>query len=312
MKEYIIKRLALGVVLVVAVSFLVFSLMYMMPGDPIDIMISDRVSEETKAEMAHKYGYDLPFFTQYFNWVKGVCHLDFGTSARYRQPVWSLLGARIPYSLRLCSLSLLVEMLFALPLGLLCAVKKDSWIDKFCVNVSLVLTAVPAFWFGTLLIVVFAVGLGWLPISGYQTPAHYILPVAAIAFTSVGSTLRITKAEVLEVLHEKYVTTAYAKGLPRKRVLVKHVLRNSLIIVVTLTFMSIPWMITGAVITEKIFAFPGMGNLLLNSIVVQDMPVVQAVLLIIAILTVICNLASDIITAFLDPRIKDTISGGEN
>ena len=133
-----------------------------------------------------------------------------------------------------------------------------------------------------------------------------------MTLSSLGSTIRITKAEVLEVLHEKFVTTAYAKGLPRRTVMFRHVLRNSLVVVVTLLFMSLPWMITGAVITERVFGLPGMGALLLNSITVQDIPVVQAVLLLIAILTVLCNLASDILTGILDPRIRVSLSGGEN
>jgi peptide/nickel transport system permease protein len=139
-----------------------------------------------------------------------------------------------------------------------------------------------------------------------------VLPVITITLSSLGSTIRITKAEVLEVLHEKFVTTAYAKGLPRRTVMFRHVLRNSLVVVVTLLFMSLPWMITGAVITERVFGLPGMGALLLNSITVQDIPVVQAVLLLIAILTVLCNLASDILTGILDPRIRVSLSGGEN
>ncbi|MBQ1396580.1 MAG: ABC transporter permease [Eubacterium sp.] len=312
MRDYIIKRLVLGLVLVISVSFLVFCLMYLMPGDPIDMIVNERVPADRKAELAHQYGYDLPFFVQYKNWCVRVLHADFGNSARYKETVWNLMRDRIPYSIKLCGWSLLLEMLIALPLGLYCAIHKDSMIDKATVNLSLVFTAVPSFWLGTLFIIIFSVKLGWLPISGYQTPLHYILPVVTVTLSSLGSTLRITKAEVLEVLNEKYVTTAYAKGLPRRTVLYKHVLRNALIIVVTLLFMSLPWMITGAVITEKIFGLPGMGSLLLNSIVVQDMPVVQAVLLVIAILTVFCNLASDLITGILDPRIRLALSGGDN
>lgn len=312
MRDYIIKRLLLGLLLVIAVSFLVFCLMYLMPGDPVDLAISDRVSDARKAEIAHELGYDRPFLVQYKNWVGKVMHLDFGTSTRYKEAVWKLMKDRIPYSIRLCGWALLLEMILALPLGLYCAIHKDSILDKLTVNLSLVFTAVPSFWLGTLLIVIFAVQLKLLPISGYETSAHYILPVITITLSSLGSTIRITKAEVLEVLNEKYVTTAYAKGLPRRTVLYRHVLRNALVIVVTLLFMSLPWMITGAVITEKVFGMPGMGSLLLNSIVVQDIPVVQAVLLVIAVLTVLCNLASDLVTGMLDPRIRASLSGGDN
>ena len=298
--------------MVIAVSFLVFCLMYAMPGDPVDMVVDRKVSAERKAEIAHEMGYDLPFITQYKNWVVDVLHGDFGTSVRYKSQVWDLMKARIPYSLKLCGISLILELVIALPLGLLCAMKKDGFFDRFTVNFSLFLTAIPSFWLGAIFIIIFAVVLKLVPISGYEHWQNYVLPLATMVLGSMGGTLRITRTEVLENINEKFVTTAYAKGLPKRTVMVKHVLRNSLILVTTLVFMSIPWLISGAVITEKIFGFPGMGTLLLNSIVVQDMPVVQAVLLLIAILTVICNLASDLIMGFLDPRIRISLTGGDN
>lgn len=286
--------------------------MYMLPGDPIDMVVDAKVSAERKAEIAHEMGYDQPFMTQYVNWVKGVLHGDFGTSIRYKNAVWDLMKARIPYSLKLCGLSMILELVIALPLGLLCAIKKDGFFDRFTVNFSLLLTAVPSFWLGALMILILAVQLRLVPISGYEHWQNYVMPVLTMTLGGVGGTLRITKTEVLEVINEKYVTTAYAKGLPKKTVMIKHVLRNSLILVTTLVFMSIPWLISGAVVTEKIFGFPGMGNLLLNSIIVQDITVVQGVLLLIAILTVICNLISDILMGVLDPRIRLSLSGGDN
>ena len=298
--------------LVIAVSFLVFCLMYMLPGDPVDMVVDRKVSAERKAEIAHELGYDQPFMTQYFNWAKNTLHGDFGTSIRYRSAVWDLMKARIPYSLKLCGISLILELVIALPLGLLCAIKKDGFFDRFTVNFSLFLTAIPSFWLGALMILILAVQLKLVPISGYEHWQNYIMPVLTMVLGGVGGTLRITKTEVLDVINEKYVTTAYAKGLPKRTVMIKHVLRNSLILVTTLVFMSIPWLISGAVITERIFGFPGMGNLLLNSIIVQDITVVQAVLLLIAILTVICNLISDILMGILDPRIRLSLAGGDN
>lgn len=298
--------------LVIAVSFLVFCLMYMLPGDPVDMVVDRKVSAERKAEIAHELGYDQPFMTQYFNWAKNTLHGDFGTSIRYRSAVWDLMRARIPYSLKLCGISLILELVIALPLGLLCAIKKDGFFDRFTVNFSLFLTAIPSFWLGALMILILAVQLKLVPISGYEHWQNYIMPVLTMVLGGVGGTLRITKTEVLDVINEKYVTTAYAKGLPKRTVMIKHVLRNSLILVTTLVFMSIPWLISGAVITERIFGFPGMGNLLLNSIIVQDITVVQAVLLLIAILTVICNLISDVLMGILDPRIRLSLAGGDN
>ena len=289
-----------------------FSLLYMMPGNPIDIMTDRKVSAEKRAEMVHQYGFDQPLHVQYVRWMKKIIlDQDFGQSVRYKVPVWNLMRDRIPRSVKLCGWSLLIEMLLALPLGLLAAIKKDSFYDRFSVNFTLMLTSMPSFWLGALLILIFAVGLKWFPISGFESARNYVLPVAALTAGSLAGTLRLTRAEVLEVLNEKYVTTALAKGVPYEKVMFKHVLRNALIMVTVSVFMSLPWLISGAVVTEKIFGIPGMGNLLLNSIVVQDFPVVQAVLLLIAILTVICNLLSDIVIAILDPRIRIAIGGGD-
>lgn len=312
MKSYIIKQLLQGILLVVSVSILVFSLLYMMPGNPVDMVVDRKVSAERKAEIAHEMGYDRPLLEQYVDWAKGIIfERDFGNSTRYKVPVWDLMMARIPKSLTLCGWSLVIELIISLPIGLLCAIKKDSLFDRVTVNFTLLLTALPSFWLGALLILVFAVWLDILPISGDKSAAYFVLPVFSLVASSVAGMIRLTKAEVLEVLNEKYVTTAFAKGLPRRTVMFKHVLRNALIIVTVQIFMSIPWLISGAVVTEKIFNISGMGNLLLNSIVVQDFPVVQAVLLIIAILTVICNIISDLVVGLLDPRIRISMGGGD-
>lgn len=311
-KDYILKKIAVGLVLVISVSVLVFSLLYIMPGNPIDIMTDRKVSKEVREEMVHELGYDQPLTTQYIRWAKKIIlDQDFGYSIRYKVPVTKLMKERVPRSVELCLLALIIEMAVALPLGLLCAMKKDSWFDRLCVNTTLTLTSIPSFFLGAILIIIFAVWLKVLPISGYKSIKYFILPVFALTAGSLAGTLRLTRSEVLEVLNEKYVTTAYAKGVSEKVVMFKHVLRNALIMVTVAVFMSLPWLISGAVVTEKIFGIPGMGQLLLNGIVLQDFPIVQAVLLIIAILTVICNILSDIVIAILDPRIRIELGGGD-
>ncbi len=312
LRDYIIKRLLSGVLLVFAMTVLVFLMLHLMPGDPIDLMVDRKIPKERRDLMRVEYGLDQPLPTQYVNWLtKIITKLDFGTSLRNKQPVWDLMKARIPVSLKLCGLSLLFEMLIALPLGLLCAYWKDSFFDRITVNLTLLLTAVPTFWISVMLILFFGVQLRWFPLSGYTTARHFVLPVASMVLGGVAGTIRLTKTEVLDVLHEKYVLTAYAKGLPEHKVLVRHVLRNALILITVLVFMSIPWLISGAVITERIFAIPGMGNLMINSIIQQDYAVVQACVLVISLLTVICNIVCDILIGFLDPRIRIAITGGE-
>lgn len=310
MARYIVKRIAQGLLLVFVVSILVFSMLHMMPGDPIELMVDRKVSQEKKDEMRAQYGLDLPLPVQHVNWVNNILHGNFGTSIRTRMPVSQLFAARIPVTVELCGIALLLELLIALPIGLLAAYKKDGFFDRIMMSISLFFAAIPSFWTAVMLVLIFGVTFKWPPISGFTTMRHYVLPVAAMVLGSIASTIRMTKTEVLDVLREKYVLTAYAKGLSRRSVLVRHVLRNALILVTVLVFMNIPWLISGAVIIENIFVIPGMGALLTTSILNQDFAVVQACVLIISILTVICNLVCDIITAILDPRIR--ISMGES
>lgn len=283
-----------------------------MPGDPIDLMVDRKISFERREAMKVQFGLDKPLPEQYWNWIsKIITKMDFGISLRNRQPVWDMMKMRIPISLKLCGLTLLFEMLIALPLGLICAYKKDTLFDRLTVNISLILTAIPGFWISVLLIIFFGIKLKWLPLSGYETAKHYILPIISGVLGGVAGTIRLTKSEVIDVLREKYVITAYAKGLSKYTVLIKHVLRNALILITVLVFMSIPWLISGAVITERIFAIPGMGSLMINSIIQQDYAVVQGCILVISLLTVISNIISDIVIGLLDPRIRIAISGGD-
>ena len=311
MAQYIVKKLLQGLLMVFTVSVLVFSMLHMMPGDPIDLMVDRKVSQAKKDELRVQYGLDKPLVEQYVNWVANIFQGDFGTSIRTRKPVAELFGDRLPATLTLTGISLLLQIIIALPLGLLAAYKKDSIFDRIVMAVSLFFAAIPSFWTAVMLILVFAVILKVLPISGFATTSAYVLPIASMVLGSIASTIRMTKTEVLDVLREKYVLTAYAKGLTKKTVLVKHVLRNALILVVTLVLMNLPWLISGAVIIENIFVIPGMGALLTQSILSQDFAVVQAIVLLIASLTVVCNLLSDVINAILDPRIRSSFGGGD-
>ena len=311
MRDYVIKRISQGILLVIVVSILVFAMLDLLPGDPIKIMTDRKVSEEVKEQLRIEYHLDLPLHQRYVIWVKDALHGNFGKSIKSKLPVTDMMKARLPVTLKLTLTALLVELVIAVPIGLLAAYKKDSIFDRIVMDVSLFFTAVPSYWIAVILMLVFAVRLRVLPLSGFSTPKHYVLPVISLVISGIASTIRMTKTEVLDVLREKYVLTAYAKGLKKKSVLVKHVLRNALILVTIMFFMSVPWVISGAVILENIFTIPGMGQMLTNGILTQDFPIVQACVLILAILTVVCNLVCDIITAVLDPRIRISL-GGEN
>lgn len=310
MLKYTVKRLISGALLVFAVTVLTFSLIYLMPGDTVDILAGPRVSQEKKDEIRQKHGLDKPISEQYFIWLKNVLHGDLGTSITTKQSVGASLAQRLPLTLKLTGSALIVELIIALPLGLLAAFKKDSLFDRILMTLSSILQAVPGFWIAMILILVFSVSLKMFPLNGYGTFAHYILPVASIVVGGVTGLIRLTKSEVLEVYQEKYIQTAYAKGLSGRKVAIRHVLRNSLITIVVVTFMNIPWLISGSIIIENVFVIPGMGNYMISSIAKRDFPVIQACVLIISIMTVVCNLLSDIVTAWLDPRIQKEITEG--
>jgi len=311
MRDYVIKRILQGILLVFVVSLLVFAMLDLMPGDPINIMTDRKVSEEVKEQLRIEYHLNLPLHQRYIIWVKDALHGNFGKSIKSKLSVTDMIKARLPVTLKLTLTALIVELIIAVPIGLLAAYKKDSFFDRLVMDVSLFFTAVPSYWIAVILMLLFAVKLRLLPLSGFESAKHYILPVTSLVINGIASTIRMTKTEVLDVLREKYVLTAYAKGLRKKSVLVKHVLRNALILVTIMFFMNIPWVISGAVIIENIFTIPGMGQMLTSGIVSQDFPIVQACVLILAVLTVICNLICDIITAILDPRIRISL-GGDN
>jgi ABC-type dipeptide/oligopeptide/nickel transport system permease component len=311
MANYSIKRICQGLLLVITVSFLVFLLMYIMPGDPVDILTGERVSPEKKAELRIKYGFDKPMHVQYYNWLKKILSGDLGKSIKTRQPIKESLKQRIPLTIKLFGITALFEILIAVPLGLVAAYKKDKFTDRFLMIFASLFQVMPNFWLAIQLILLFSVKLKWLPINGYTSAKHFILPIVSMVLEGASGLIRMTKTEVLDVFREKYVLTAYAKGLTEGKVVLRHVLRNSLILIVVLVLMSVPWIISGAVIIENIFVIPGMGSYMTNAIATQDFPVVQACVLIITVLTVLCNLATDLITALLDPRIRIEISRGD-
>lgn len=310
--RYIGKKLLLGIVLIICVSFLVFSMIFMMPGDPVTLMAGELANQDKIAETVEKHGLNRPLLVQYFDWWKKiVTKQDFGISFKYKLPVWDLVKVRIPVSLKLTAITMVVQYLIAVPLGLLCAYKKDSIFDKITVNLTLIMTSVPSFWIAVLLMLLFAVKLKWLPLGGFESWKHYVLPITAGVLGGIASTLRLTKSEAIDALNDKYVSTAYAKGLAKHDVLIKHVLRNSMIIICVQISQSLPWLLSGFIILEKIFVIPGMGGLMISSIVYQDFNVVQCIILIISVLTVICNIIADIVLGLLDPRIRISTGGGD-
>ena len=299
-----IKRLLMGIAIVLFVSVLVFAIMQAMPGDPIDLMVDTRVSPERVAELKARWGLDEPPVVQYFYWLGNILQGDFGTSVSMKQSVGDLIMQRLPYTLMLTGAALLIEYLISIPLGLLAATRKDKPADKALTVGTIVLWSMPQFWLGVLLMFIFSITLGVLPVSGYSGFSSLILPAFTLALPTLAQIFRLTRSEVLDVMRERYVMTANAKGLSSRKVLIKHILRNALIPVTVMFFLSLPWLIGGAVVVENVFAWPGMGQLLWKAISKQDFMVVQGIIFVITVLTVICNLIGDIISGILDPRIR--------
>ena len=304
--RYILKRLLIGVLVVLCVSLVIFGILQAMPGDPVELMTSPRVSQAKVAEIRARWGLDQPPVVQYFYWLGNVLTGNFGVSITTGQAVTYLIAQRLPYTLMLTGVAIVVEYAIAIPLGLFAAVHKDGPFDRAMNVIMVVLWSMPGFWLGVLLIMLFSVRLGALPISGYSGPVSMILPVLTLALPNLAQTFRLTRSEVLDVLDARYVKTATAKGLLRDKVLVRHVLRNALIPVTVTFFLSLPWLIGGAVVVENVFAWPGMGQLLWTGIQKQDFPIVQGIVFVISILTVICNLIGDVVSGLLDPRIRLT------
>lgn len=302
--RYIIKRLLIGILVVLFVTVLIFSIMQAMPGNPVDLMVDTRVSAEKVEEIKAEWGLDKPPAVQYFYWLGNIMRGNFGMSISLKQNVSDLILQRLPYTLLLTGAALVIEYLLAIPLGLLAAVRKNKFADKALTVTTVILWSMPPFWLGVLLMLIFSIHLNILPLSGYSGFASLILPALTLSLPALAQIFRLTRSEVLDVLDEKYVTTAYAKGIEDKKILVRHVLRNALIPVTVMFFLSLPWLIGGAVVVENVFAWPGMGQLLWKGIAKQDFVIVQGIVFVITILTVICNIIGDMISGILDPRIR--------
>ena len=322
MLRYVLKRLLLMVPLLVGITIVCFVVIHLAPGSPTDLQtdLNPRVSAEAKARLQSMYDLDKPIYKQYLLWVGRLATLDLGQSfSSDHRPVIDKIAERIPITIIINVLSMILIILIAIPIGVLSAVRQDSLFDKVTAVVVFIGFAVPTFWLALLLMILFGVDLGWLPISGirslnyeYLPPfaavldllKHLILPVLLSAFGGLAGLSRYMRSNMLEVIRQDYITTARAKGLSERVVIYKHALRNALLPVITILGLSIPGLIGGSVIFETIFAIPGMGQLFYMSVMSRDYPVVMGILFIGAVLTLIGNLVADISYAVADPRIR--------
>lgn len=299
-----LKRL-LGVVPVVfGVLLLTFLLVHLVPGDPVEVMLGESASSADRSHLRAELGLDQPIIVQFGQYLGKLAKGDFGNSIHSREPVSKMLADRLPATIRLALLALIIAIVIGLPLGIVAALKANRWPDRLATLTSLTFSAMPHFWLGPLLMMVFALWLGWLPVSGMESPASIILPALTLGFGLSAILTRMTRASLLEVLNEDFVRTARAKGLQERDVILKHALRAALLPVVTIVGLQLGSLLAGTVITETVFGWDGVGRLLVESIEKRDYPVTQACVLVIALIYVLVNLLTDLAYSRLDPRVR--------
>ncbi len=296
----------LGSVLFVSwiVGTLVFFLIHLVPGDPVAVMLGDWASPADETVLREQLGLHLPIWVQYGHFMSGLLQLDLGQSLFFQQPVSELIAERFPMTLQLAVMALLVAALIAFPLGLWAAMRAGKWPDHLSMTVSLIGVSIPNFWLGPMLILFFSLWLAWLPVSGADQPFAWVLPAITLGTALAAILARMLRASLLEVLHEDYIRTAKAKGLPGRLVYGKHALLNALLPVVTILGLQLGTLLGGAVITEVVFDWPGLGQLLVESIQRRDYPVVQGCILVISVAYISINGLTELAYAWLDPRIR--------
>lgn len=332
MTSTIANRLAQLLLVIIGVSIIVFLLMHVLPGDVAQMLLGDHATPQSLARLRAQLGIDRPIWVQYARFATEAAHGDFGTSLQTNHPAFDDVLIAFPVTLQLSLSSLAIATFAGVPLGVLAALRPNSWLDNTVLSASLLGVSMPIFWLGLMLLLLFGGILGWLPIGGLFPPElspprvtgmsvidalislqpdmiaaalkHLILPAFTLATIPLALITRITRSEMLAVLTQDHVRTAWAKGLPRRRVIARHVLRNALIPVVTVIGLQLGLLLSGAVLTETIFSLPGLGRLMVDSILSRDYPVVQAGALFIAVVFVLVNLIVDLSYSFLDPRIR--------
>jgi peptide/nickel transport system permease protein len=316
MISYLIRRVAQAIAVVILASFLVFGIMHWLPGDPILIYVTqDQFKQYTAEEIAalrHEFGLDRPVIVQYVDWLGGVFTGDFGESITRGTSVRDDLAQALPVTLYYGLTAFIFAHLIGIPLGIICAIRRGKWLDSTLTALANIGMTVPIFWLGIVLMYVFSLKLGWLPVGGYTPPTEdlslslqqLILPAFCLALGPLAGATRQTRSAMLDVIHHDYVRTAWAKGLKERAVVTRHVIKNGILPVVTLSGMAIPMVIGGSVLVENVFGIPGMGRLATTALFTKDYAVVEGVVFLVAIIVVFSNLLVDISYGYLDPRVR--------
>jgi peptide/nickel transport system permease protein len=314
---YIIRRLLMALVVLIFVTIIVFFVMRLLPGDPLIIYVGQNsqlqaMPEEQIEELRHRYGLDKSLIEQYFRWIGGITHGDFGESIYYHEKVGKLLAERFPKTIYIGALSLVFGAISGILIGLWAGVKRGKWPDRIVTPLTYIGITIPVFWLGILMIYFFGLKLHWLPTSGYTSPftdfvlstRQLIMPVFCLSLFSIAANARQMRSSMLETISQDYIRTAWAKGLNERIIILKHAMKNSLIPVITLIGLGVGMIIGGSVLVETVFAIPGVGRLMVSSIFGQDYVVVQGITFVISVSILIINLLVDLSYGWFDPRIR--------
>lgn len=304
MLKYIIKKILLMVPVLIGLTIIVFMILHLADGDPVDLIVGPNVTPEVYENITESLGLNKPLYIQYFTFLKNIFKGDLGRSILQNRPVTELIWERFAVTAKLGMYSLVFSFMISIPIGVMAAVNRNTPKDYVAMSGALIGISMPTFWFGLLLLYFFAYKLRWFPISGYGTLKHLVLPVITVGLTDAAVTARMVRSSVLEVIGKDYIRTARAKGLKEKIVINKHALKNALIPVISLLGMRIGWIFGGSVVLETVFGIPGIGRLMVDGIFARDYPVVQGSMLVLATTVLLGNLLADILYAVVDPRIK--------
>lgn len=304
MKKYLLKRVLQAIGVVFAISLITFFVLNIVPGNPVEIMLGEFASKETIAQVTHEMGLDQPITSQYINWLTNMIQGDFGTSYFQNRAVLDILTSSFLVTAKLAGVAYVLAVVLGVVIGVIAAVNRGKWIDSALMTISVVGISAPAFWMAIILQIFICLKLDLLPLSGIETASSFILPGIALGTRYAASIARITRTSMLEVLSQDYIRTAQAKGLKYWTVVIKHALRNALIPIITIAGSDLGNILTGSVLVESVFAIPGIGKMLVDSINVRDLPIVQGGVMYIAIICVIMYLVVDLLYAVVDPRIR--------
>lgn len=305
MLKYITKRILVSIPLIVTVILIVFLMLQVLPGNPVSVMMGEKASPEVIERVTEEMGLNDPTLVRFGRYMADALHGDLGTSYKLNRPISALIAEAFPNTVKLAITSALVAWLIGIPAGIISAIKKDSFLDRFLMGFSLVGISLPVFWAAMLLQYIFGYTLGILPLSGYSTPAHMILPAIVLGWASSGTIARLTRSSLLGIMKNDYIRTARAKGLKEVLVVVRHGLKNAMIPVVTMMAMQFASLLSGAVITESVFGIGGIGVLMVSAVNTRDMPLLQGSVILSTLIIILGNLVADILYSFLDPKIRE-------